>query len=225
MASLANTGAATAQTLPSLPAAPTQTRRRVFFSFYYQDDIRRACIVRKSWQFRKGPKLPLSSFIDNSLWEKSRRESPESLKQLIRDGMGLSTATCILAGTNTWARPWVRFEIAHSLFRRNGLFTVHIHSVRDPQHGCALAGPDPLDHMGLALRPDGRGTVYELTERGWCPFELSKRPVPWPAWLERPDAGYIMPLSRGAAAFDYGTADGASNLPGWAHMAAKAARR
>jgi hypothetical protein len=119
----------------------------------------------------------------------------------------------------------VRFEIAHSLFRKNGLFTVFIHNVQDPQRGACVAGRNPLDFMALAPRADGRGDVWENFGGSWRPFTLAKRPVPWPAWLPRCAAGYVMPLSEGARSYDYSLEDGHRDLPSWAHDAAKAAGR
>ena len=215
---------------PASHAAPTPpvaapVRRKVFFSFHYQEDIRRSCIVRKSYMFRPGSKPPSASFYDGSLWEKSRREGDDSLKRLIRQGMAETSVTCVLAGTDTWWRPWVRFEIAHSLLRGNGLFTCYIHNVPDPQLGVADPGYDPLSFMGLELRPDGRGNVVELIGNEWRLFDLMTRPVPWPAWMDKPAVGRLFRLSDFAPAFDYQLDDGYNNLCRWAQEAARAARR
>lgn len=211
----------TAAPLPTVP----QVRRKVFFSFYFEGDIRRSVIVRNSYRIRPGRKLPTSNFHDKSLWESSKREGEESLKRLIREGMVGSSVTCVLAGTYTWQRPWVRYEIARSLVCGNGLFTVHIHNVKDPQLGVALPGPDPLDFMGLELRPDGRGNICELVKGQWERFPLHKAPVRWPRWLAKPKVNYLLPLSYGARAYDYCDNDGYNNLADWAHLAAVDAGR
>jgi len=210
--------------LSSLSVAPS-VRRKVFFSFYFEGDIRRSCIVRNSYRFRPGRKLPSANFHDKSLWESSRRESEESLKRLIRNGMAGSSVTCVLAGTYTWERPWVRFEIAHSLFRGNGLFTVFIHNVNDARLGRADPGPNPLDFMGLQLRPDGRGNVCEWVGSNWRLFSQMQRPVPWPSWLPKPSVNYAVPLGRSTRAYDYCLDDGYNHLAAWTQEAARAARR
>lgn len=211
----------TAAPLPTVP----QVRRKVFFSFYFEGDIRRSVIVRNSYRIRPGRKLPTANFHDKSLWESSKREGKESLKRLIREGMAGSSVTCILAGTYTWQRPWVRYEIARSLVCGNGLFTVHIHNVKDPQFGTALPGPNPLDFMGLELRPDGRGNICELVNGQWELFEMHKAPVWWPRWLAKPRVNYILPLSHGARAYDYCKDDGYNHLAEWAQLAALEAAR
>lgn len=210
-----------ASPLPSVAAV----RRGVFFSFHFEEDIRRSCIVRNSYRFRPGRKLPSSNFYDRSLWERSKREGVESLKRLIREGMVGSSVTCVLAGTQTWARPWVRFEIAHSLRVGNGLFTCSIHNVNDPHYGSAAAGYDPLAFMGLQLRQDGRGNVVEWVDGEWWPFELMKAPVKWPIWMAKPSVGRLFPLADFARRYDYQLDDGYNNLAQWAQQAAGAAGR
>lgn len=209
--------------LPSLPCTPP-VRRKMFFSFHYREDIKRASVVRNSWRIRPKNRLPTSNFIDKSLWEGSQRQD-ESLKRLIRDGMSGSTVTCILAGTLTWSRPWVRYEIAHSLRIRNGLFVAYIDQLRDPSFGTTEPGPNPLDFMGLQLRPDGRGSMCELVGGQWRIYEPMRAPVPWPKWLDKPEVGYLHPLSRGAPAYDYVLDDGYNNLCHWARASVRATGR
>lgn len=211
----------TAAPLPTVP----QVRRRVFFSFYFEEDILRSSIVRKSYLFRPGRKLPTANFYDKSLWESSKREGEDSLKRLIREGMAGSSVTCVLAGTNTWQRPWVRYEIARSLVCGNGLFAVHIHNVKDPRDGMALPGPNPLHFMGLELRPDGRGNICERIGDQWYHFDMHKMPVRWPRWLLRPNVGHLCPLSNGARVYDYHFEDGYNGLAEWAQLAARDAGR
>jgi hypothetical protein len=144
---------------------------------------------------------------------------------MIRRGMAGSSVTCVLAGTETWMRPYVRFEIALSLFMKRGLFTVFIHNVRHPQKGVAAAGYDPLDFMGLELRENGTGRVCEKINGEWYHFDLMKAPVPWPRWLPKPAVGYVQPLGIATASYDYVSQDGHLNLPLWAQGAATAAGR
>ena len=207
-----------------LPAVP-QVRRKVFFSFHFEEDVRRSCVVRNSYRIRPGRKLPTANFHDRSLWESSKREGEESLKRLIREGMVGSSVTCVLAGTYTWQRRWVRYEIARSLVCGNGLFTVYIHNVKDPRHGMSTPGYNPLDFMGLELRPDGCGNICERVGEQWQLFDMHKAPVPWPRWLEKPIVGYIRLLSHGTRAYDYHIDDGYNGLAEWAQLAARDAGR
>lgn len=212
------------QGLAKRPIPFPEIRRKVFFSFHFEEDIRRSCVVRNSYRFRPGQKLPTANFYDRSLWESSKREGEASLKQLIREGMAGSSVTCVLAGTYTWQRRWVRYEIARSLVCRNGLFTVYIHNVKDPHRGTALAGYNPLDFVGLELRADGRGNIWELVAGGWQPYVMHRAPVAWPRWLAKPSVGYLFPLSHSARSYDYCLEDGYNRLAEWAQLAAHEGR-
>lgn len=212
-------------TIPALPAPPPAVRRKVFFSFHFEEDILRASIIRNSWRLRPGRKPSTSNFYDKSLWESSKREGADSLKQLIRKGMAGSSVTCVLAGTHTWERPWVRFEIAHSLWIGNGLFGACVHNVNDANVGPSKPGLNPFDHMSLDLRSDDRGDVYENIGGRWVKFDLMRWPVRWPRWLAKPRSGYLQPLSVGAPMYDYALDDGYNNLCHWAQRAANAAGR
>lgn len=205
-------------------AAPVlaRVRRKVFFSFHY-DDIHRTVLVRNAWRFRKGWQPAHYNFYDKSLWEKTRTEDPETLKRMIRKGMADSSVTCVLAGAETYLRPYVRFEIAHSLLLKRGLFTVHIHNVR--HRGYGTPGPDPLAYMGLELQADGRGRVCELVSGEWRHFDLMRMHVPWPRWMAKPEVGFLYPLNVGTSAYDHHHDQGYENLPFWAQVAAQAAGR
>jgi hypothetical protein len=214
--------------LEPAPAPPPQpapeVRRYVFFSFHF-DDHMRANIVRNSWRIRRRGDPPCANFHDRSVWEEFQRKDPKALRGYIIRGMRNSSTTCVLAGTETWTRPWVRFEIAHSLRRGNGLFVTRIHNLRHGNAGPAPAGENPLACMALALRTDGRADIYEWTNAGWQKFELMAAPVEWPRWLLKPAPGYLRQLSAGAPDYDYVLGDGYNNLPAWAQQAAHAAGR
>src|SRR3954471_17938806 len=118
-------------TLLTRPRTDGPVKRRVFFSFHYQQDIHRVNQVRQSWRFRRENEREAYGFFDASLWERSKRQGDESLKSLIHEGMNNTSVTCVLAGTYTWQRRWVRYEIARSIVKGNGLLTVKIHGLNN----------------------------------------------------------------------------------------------
>ncbi|MEW6019279.1 MAG: TIR domain-containing protein [Pseudomonadota bacterium] len=205
----------------NLPAV----RRRTFFSFQYAD-IMRVNQVRKSWMIRPNaddPRSPLW-FHDSSIWEKSKETNDAKLKRLILDGLDRTSVTCVLAGEETWSRPWVRFEIAASVQRGNGLLAVYIHSVKCPNNGMAYPGHNPLDFIGLYEKPTGG---YYLCEKGmdgqWYQYDKITAPVAWPKYLPKASARNIaQPLSAGTRAYDY-SKNGYANLSLWVQGAAVAA--
>jgi hypothetical protein len=98
--------------------------RRVFFSFHYQDVIDfRANVVRNHWLLKEDHDD--AGFFDASLWESSKARGPDSLKRLISNGLEGTSVTCVLIGSGTFARPWVRYELLKSLKRGNKIVAVH----------------------------------------------------------------------------------------------------
>jgi hypothetical protein len=116
--------------------------RRVFFSFHFQNDNWRVNQVRKSGEFTDVDGT--DTFYDNSLWEATKKKGDQALKKLIDGGLNNSSVTTVLAGTETWARKWVRYELVKSFERGNGLMTLWIDQVKDSQGRTSPRGNDPL---------------------------------------------------------------------------------
>ena len=102
---------------------------RVFFSFHYQDVIEfRANVVRNHWVAK--PNRTAAGFYDASLWEDTKKQGKTALKRLINSGVDNTSNTCVLIGSSTYARPWVRYELLKSFKRGNHIFGVHINGIR-----------------------------------------------------------------------------------------------
>ncbi len=115
--------------------------RKVFFSFHYGRDISRANVVRNSWLTKdKGT----AGFIDASLWEEAKAKGDASIKKLIDDQMIGTTVTAVLIGSETAQRTYVKYEIAKSLERGNGLLGIYIHNIKDLNGNVAAKGANPL---------------------------------------------------------------------------------
>ncbi|OYX36764.1 MAG: hypothetical protein B7Y99_00395 [Caulobacterales bacterium 32-69-10] len=209
-----------------IPAPRTPPRRNVFFSFHFQADINRVNIVRRSWQIRPEDSVP--GFWDRSLWERIKRTNEARLKQVIRAGLRGTSVTCVLAGEFTWERPWVRFEIAESLARGNGLLTVDIDELHCiGARGTCLKGPDPLAYMGVYRADDGLAYVCEWIDGQWVKYSKLTDAVPWPRFL--PESGYVNEphaLSLGTSRHVYKPGGhGFHSLSRWVQEAARVARR
>jgi hypothetical protein len=176
--------------------------------------------IRQSGKIRPGDKGRNLTPRDRSLWERMKRTNPANLKNVIGAGLNGTSVTCVLAGFETWSREWVRFEIAQSLVRGNGLLTVFIDGCKCPNEGYGVRGENPLAFMALGW--DNR--IYELTANGWFQYgKITDRLTSWPSWLPRPSSGRVMPLSSGTSAFDWIYDDGLRNLIRWTNAAALAA--
>ena len=200
--------------------------RRVFFSFHYQQDIWRANQVRQSWRFgHETEREGVFRFRDASLWEKSKREPDESLKALIREGIKNTSVTCVLAGTHTYTRRWVRYEIARSIVKGNGLLTVKVHGLQDNHGRTNIEGPNPLDYMGVCGKENGNLHLVEKKEDGeWYWYGDYTQAVSLPPGWEQPGQ-YVITLSRFGSVHDYAAHNGQGNFSSWVSSAATGASR
>ncbi len=210
---------------PGALAPAAVRKRRVYFAFHYQNDIWRVNQVRQSWRYRHEAEREAEGFFDASLWETSKRTNEESLKRLMRDGLNNTSVTCVLAGAQTYARRWVRYEIAQSVVRGNGLLTVHIHGLRDRYgYGCN-PGPNPLASMGVYRARDGRILLAEHSGGRWVAYGDYTLHVELPAGWRRPVDVNVIQLSAYTQVFDYARSAGSANFSEWVRAAAVAARR
>lgn len=155
------------QKLLATATATTKTPRKVFFSFHYKPDVHRAWVVRNSWITKED--RTESGFFDASVFEAKQRESKDSLKNFLRDGMNGTTVTCVLIGTETALRPWVRYELVRGFHRGNGLFGIRIHNIKNLQKVTATSGPNPFDC--LAYRVDGDRVYWKENNNGtWSDY-------------------------------------------------------
>ena len=218
-----------------LPVASVVTKRKGFFSFHF-DDIMRVNNVRNAWNINHPDREIGRNFYDRSLWESTKRTNPDGLKKLIRKGMKHSSTVCVMIGSGTWERPWVRYEIARAVADEKGLLAIHINSIpRHNHHRQADAlGTNPLAFMGVYTSPSGQFYMYEkrfvplnaftsVGEWQWLPFQLYRAAVSLPKYMTAPSPGYVRPLSLVTTVYDYMAERGSHNLGAWIDQAAKQA--
>lgn len=217
----------------AVPRAVSQTKRRAFFSFHY-DDVMRVNNVRKSGEFKTTDNpngRSVEGFYDGSLWESRKLDGPESIKSLIRDGVQNTSAVCVLAGTETWARRWVRYEIARAIIDGRGLLTVHINGLKHHRLGVPhVRGINPLHFMavGKVVSPGYAPSQYylfEFRDGGWYKYEDYTHPVTLPRWLPEPRDGHVSILSSRAREYDYVSEQGHHHIGRWIDEAALQAGR
>ena len=195
------------------------TKRRVFFSFHYQNDIWRVNQVRNSWRFNQELSREAEGFYDASIWESSKRTGPESLKSLIREGIKNTSVTCVLVGSHTFERRWVRYEIARSVSKANGLLAVQIHRMGNQRGFISNPGPNPLDYMGLYKAGEG---IYlaEYHNGRWIKYGDFSQPISVPSTWVKPHNANVIPLCRYARLYCYTADMGSSNFSLWVKQAA-----
>src|SRR5262245_11342052 len=102
--------------------------KKVFFSFHYQDVVDfRANVVRQHWLTKTD--RDAAGFFDASIWGNATLSGPSAIKSLIDGALDGTSVTCVLIGSATAARRWVRYEIMKSFRKGNRLLAVHINSI------------------------------------------------------------------------------------------------
>lgn len=198
--------------------------RRTFFSFHYKPDVWRAWNVRNSWVVRKANEESIG-FFDSSVFEASKKESDDVLKTFLREGLENTSVTCVLAGTHTWSRRWVRYEIARSVIKGNGLLTVYIHGVQNKGKETSTKGADPLAQMGL-YRTDHGIYLAEWKDGKWAAYADYTLAIPeGDLWFTAPETNNVVQLSTHCMSYDFIDQDGRKNIGGWIETAAGMAGR
>jgi len=214
-------------------------KRRAFFSFHFEDSMR-VNNVRNIWKISHPNSETMRSFEDSSLWESRKLESLESIKRLITDGVKYTSAVCVLIGTQTWGRRWVRYEMARAVIDGRGLLGVHLNSIRHHRTQMTnLLGLNPLDFMAIGkvqanvlltpryflfervIAPNGRGGHQWV----WNRYGDHTSEVSLPKWLRDPPAGCVTALSEGASVYDFMRDEGHKNIGAWIDLAAQLAGR
>jgi len=193
--------------------------RTVFFSFCYDEDKRRADVICELWQAHH-PR-GVSRFVDRRISEQAKALGEEEVKRAIGEGVDQTTVTCVLVGAHSWQDRWVRYEIARSVERGNGLFAVRINGIADPQtHQRTVAGWNPLAYLGVGKIAGGDYLMFENINGQWIRYQDHALSLAKPAYLPAMSPGYVQPLSVGLFEYDYVTQNGAENLGRWIEQAA-----
>ncbi|MCK5293216.1 MAG: TIR domain-containing protein [Arcobacteraceae bacterium] len=140
--------------------------KKVFFSFHYQDVIDfRANVVRNHGSFKLSKDE--AGFYDSSIWEEAKKESSLALKRLINKGLINTSNTCVLVGSETYKRPWVRYEIFKSFIKGNHLLAVHINGIKCNKKETKNLGKNPFDFVGLYAKDKDNVDLVEYKSNKW----------------------------------------------------------
>lgn len=128
--------------------------RRTFFSFHYKNDIWRASQVRNSDIVKREiPAESRAGFTDASLWEEAKKKGDAAIQKMIDDALKNTSVTCVLIGSETSSRRWVRYEIKKSFDKGNGLLGVYVHKLKDQNGSTSRKGADPFVAAGISNVP------------------------------------------------------------------------
>ena len=183
--------------------------KRIYFSQDLEDlradEVRKLCMAT--------PGVEGTGFFE--AMSESTMAGPSTIRRQLTSALDNTQVTCVLIGTQTASRRWVRYEIIESLQRRNVLFGVHINGVPDKSQQTKPKGPDPFQQLALAIAEDG-GSVKVLlyTNGAWLQYDDNPG---WPLANSAPPArrGKRIQLSTLYRVYDWVADNGAENFEKW----------
>lgn len=116
------------------------TKRNVFYSFHFDNDVFRV------QQIRNMGIIEGDQPVSPNTWEQLKRTSG-GVEKWIDDNMRGKSCVVVLIGTQTYARPWVTYEIKKAWADGKGLFGIHVHNLKDPKTGTCSMGANPFDSI------------------------------------------------------------------------------
>lgn len=201
-------------------------KRRVFFSFHF-DDVMRVNNVRQAWKIDHPDAPNMRSFYDSSLWERRQIEGDESVKRLIREGVQYTSAVCVLVGSQTWNRRWVRYEMTRAVIDERGLLAVHLNNIRHHlTRQFHPLGQNPLAYMAVGkVQPvvsvPPQYYLFDKWAEGWVRYQDYTNRVTLPKYLTDPAPGFVTPLSTGTGEYDHASQNGHKLIGAWVDHAAR----
>jgi hypothetical protein len=189
--------------------------KKVFFSFHYEDVIQfRANVVRNHWMTK--PDREEAGYFDKSVWESAKSQNATGLKRLINGALDGTSASCVLVGTSTYARPWVRYEILKSFKRGNKLLAVHINSIRGKDQQTKSLGTNPLSCVGVSYSTDGQqATLWESINGKWIEYSEIDGSSKYAVNVGQQWRGNGYNLGNFYPIYDWVADDGFNNFSSW----------
>lgn len=129
------------------------TKRQVFYSFHFDNDVRRVQQIRQMGVIEGDPPVTANE------WEQLKKKDGGQ-KKWIDDNMAYRSCVIVLIGTQTADRPWVRYEIKKASDEKKALFGIYIHNLKDPVTGTCGQGKNPFDQHTI---PDGPNKGNKLS--------------------------------------------------------------
>lgn len=100
--------------------------RKVFYSFFYEQDVFRVQQIRQMGVFEGDePTTP-------NKWEEVKKGGDKAIQKWIDKNMEGKTCVVVLIGQQTNYSPWVRYEINKALKEEKALLGIRIHNFKCP---------------------------------------------------------------------------------------------
>ena len=129
------------------------TKRQIFYSFHYDNDVFRV------QQIRNMGALEDNKPVSHNDWETVKKGGDKAIEKWINDNMNYRSCVVVLIGTDTYKRPWVKYEIKKAWEDGKGLLGIHINNLKDPKTGTCTKGTNPFDQFTFKDRKGNIKTI------------------------------------------------------------------
>lgn len=119
------------------------TKRRVFYSFHFLNDVWRAGQVRNIGVVEG------NAPVSHNEWEDVKKGGNIAIEKWIDQQLTGRTCTVVLVGAETASRPWVQHEIAQSWNKGMAVMGVRVNKLLNSKGQVGNAGGNPFDKVTL----------------------------------------------------------------------------
>lgn len=119
------------------------TKRQIFYSFHYSNDVMRVA------QLRNIGALEDNKPVSENEWEEVKKKSDAGIEKWIDDNMNYRSCVVVMVGEETANRKWVKHEIKKAWTEKKGVLGIYIHNINCPRKGKSKQGLNPFDNFTI----------------------------------------------------------------------------
>lgn len=117
------------------------TKRQIFYSFHYNNDVFRV------QQIRNMGALEENKPVSPNDWETVKKGGDAAIEKWINENMKYRSCIVVLVGEETYKRRWVKYEIKKAWEDGKGIVGIYIHNLKDPKTGKCSKGTNPFEQF------------------------------------------------------------------------------
>lgn len=117
-------------------------KRKVFYSFHFDNDVMRV------QQIRNMGLLEGDEPVSPNTWEQIKR-TDQGVKNWIDSNLNGKSCLVVLIGSQTANRPWVQYELKRAWEQGKALVGIYIHRLNCPRNGYGIKGANPFDQFNF----------------------------------------------------------------------------
>lgn len=146
--------------------------RRVFYSFYFNNDCWRTSQVRNIGVIEGNRPAP-----DND-WESIKKKGDTAIKDWINNQMSGRSCVVVLVGSETATRKWVKYEIKKAWNDGRGVLGIRIHNLKDSDGKQSSQGSNPFSKFVIdnGIVRQNNGSLSDIFERQLSNYVELKNP-------------------------------------------------